>query len=239
MQQKDQTVSEFVFPLPAPAAAPVRGRSERFPIRRIFCVGRNYEAHAKEMGVAVDREAPFYFTKASDHYVASGATVPYPPGTKSYHYEMELVVAIGRAGFRIAETDALDSVFGYACGLDMTRRDLQSAAKEKQRPWDIGKDVEQSAVLGEIAPSAEIGHPDRGRIELRVNGQTRQSSDLSDLIHSVPAVIAHLSQYYHLQPGDLVYTGTPEGVGPVKPGDRLEGSIEGVGTIALQLSEPE
>ncbi len=231
-------MSEYSFPPPPPVAAAIRGRAERFPIRRIFCVGRNYEAHAKEMGVAADREAPFYFTKASAHVVASGATVPYPPGTSNYHYEMELVVAIGTAGFRIAEAQALDHVFGYACGLDMTRRDLQAAAKDKQRPWDLGKDVEQSAVLGDIAPAAEIGHPDKGRIELRVNGQTRQSSDVSLLIHGVAAVIAHLSQYYHLQPGDLIYTGTPEGVGPVKPGDRLEGSIEGVGTIALQLSEP-
>jgi fumarylpyruvate hydrolase len=231
-------VSEYSFPAPAPIAAPIRGRIERFPIRRIFCVGRNYEAHATEMGVAADREAPFYFTKASAHYAPSGATVPYPPGTSNYHYEMELVVAIGTGGFRIAEPQALDHVFGYACGLDMTRRDLQAAAKDKQRPWDIGKDVEQSAVLGDIAPAAEIGHPAKGRIELRVNGQPRQSSDLSLLIHGVAAVIAHLSQYYHLQPGDLIYTGTPEGVGPVKPGDRLEGSIEGVGTIALQLGEP-
>ena len=231
-------MSDYSFPPPPPVAAPVRGRAERFPIRRIFCVGRNYEAHAKEMGGAADREAPFYFTKASAHYAPSGATVPYPPGTSNYHYEMELVVAIGKAGFRIAEPQALDHVFGYACGLDMTRRDLQAAAKDKQRPWDIGKDVEQSAVLGDIAPAAEIGHPDKGRIELRVNGQTRQSSDLSLLIHGVAAVIAHLSQYYHLQPGDLIYTGTPEGVGPVKPGDRLEGSIAGVGTIALQLGDP-
>ena len=231
-------MSDFLFPLPAPIAAPIRGRAERFPIRRIFCVGRNYEAHAKEMGVAADREAPFYFTKAAEHYAPSGSTVPYPPGTSSYHYEMELVVAIGTAGFRIAEAKALDHVFGYACGLDMTRRDLQAVAKEKQRPWDIAKDVEQSAVLGEIAPAAETGHLERGRIELRVNGETRQSSDLSLLIHGVAAVIAHLSQYYHLQPGDLIYTGTPEGVGPVKPGDRLEGTIEGVGTIALQLGAP-
>ena len=231
-------MSEFVFPPPSPAAAPIRGRIERFPIRRIFCVGRNYEAHAKEMGAAVDREAPFYFTKASEHYAPSGSPIAYPPGTSNYHYEMELVVAIGKAGFRIAEAQALDHVFGYACGLDMTRRDLQGAAKEKQRPWDIGKDVEQSAVLGDIMPAAEIGHPDRGRIELRVNGQTKQSADVSQLIHSVPAVIAHLSQYYHLQPGDLIYTGTPEGVGPVKPGDRLEGSIEGVGTIAVTVGHP-
>jgi fumarylpyruvate hydrolase len=219
-------------------AAPIRSRAERFPIRRIFCVGRNYEAHAKEMGVAADREAPFYFTKASHHYVPSGSTAAYPPGTNNYHYEMELVVAIGKAGFRIPEAQALEHVFGYACGLDMTRRDLQGAAKEKQRPWDIGKDVEQSAVLGEIAPAAEIGHPSRGRIELRVNGQTKQSSDISELIHNVSAVIVHLSQYYHLQPGDLIYTGTPEGVGAVQPGDQLDGSIEGVGTIAFRIGLP-
>jgi fumarylpyruvate hydrolase len=237
-QDKGEAVSAFVFPPPSPAAVPIRARAERFPIRRIFCVGRNYEAHAREMGSAVDREAPFYFTKASHHYVLSGSTVSYPPGTSNYHYEMELVAAIGKAGLRIPEARALDHVFGYACGLDMTRRDLQSAAKEKQRPWDIGKDVEQSAVIGEIVPAADIGHPERGHIELRVNGQTKQSSDLSLLIHSVAAVIAHLSQYYHLLPGDLIYTGTPEGVGPVRPGDRLEGSIEGVGTVALRIGEP-
>ena len=225
-----------LFQLPDWPTVPLHGEDAAFPVRRIFCVGRNYEAHATEMGVAADREAPFYFTKSSEHYVASGATVPYPPGTSNYHYEMELVAAVGVAGFRIDEARALDHVFGYACGLDMTRRDLQSAAKDKQRPWDIAKDVEQSAVLGDIAPAAEIGHPARGRIELRVNGETRQSSDISLLIHSVAAVIAHLSQYYHLQPGDLIYTGTPEGVGPVKAGDRLEGSIEGVGSIALAIS---
>jgi fumarylpyruvate hydrolase len=225
----------FLFPPPAPAAVAISGREDRFPIRRIFCVGRNYEAHAREMGAAVDRDAPFYFTKAAAHYAPSGSTIAYPPGTGSYHYEMELVAAIGQAGFRIAEAQALDHVFGYACGLDMTRRDLQAAAKEKQRPWDIGKDVEQSAVVGDITPAAGIGHPDHGRIELRVNGQTRQSADISELIHGVAAVVAHLSQYYHLEPGDLIFTGTPEGVGPVKPGDRLEGSIEGIGTIAVQV----
>jgi fumarylpyruvate hydrolase len=234
--QHDVSPSEFHFPPPPPPAAPIRGRAERFPIRRIFCVGRNYEAHAKEMGAAVDREAPFYFTKSSEHYAASGSAIGYPHGTDNYHYEMELVVAIGKAGLRIAEAQALDHVFGYACGLDMTRRDLQAVAKEKRLPWDIAKDVEQSAVLGDIAPAAAIGHPDRGRIELRVNGQTKQSADVSQLIHAVPAVIAHLSQYYHLQPGDLIYTGTPEGVGAVRPGDRLEGSIEGVGTIAVTVS---
>jgi fumarylpyruvate hydrolase len=225
-------------PAPPQAAAPIRGRTERFPINRIFCVGRNYAAHAKEMGAAVDREAPFYFMKASAHYVPSGSAVPFPPGTSNYHHEVEFVVAIGTGGFRIPEAHALDHVFGYGVGLDMTRRDLQTAAKDKQRPWDIGKNVEQSAVLSEIVPAGDVADPTRGRIELRVNGQPRQTGDLSDLIHGVPAVIAHLSQYYHLQPGDLIYTGTPEGVGAVKPGDRLEGSIEGVGTIALQLGEP-
>jgi fumarylpyruvate hydrolase len=238
-QQRTANVSQYVFVPPPQPAAPVRGRSQHFPIRRIFCVGRNYEDHAKEMGAAVDREAPFYFMKASDHYLASGSTVPYPPGTKNYHHEVELVVAIGTGGFRIPEARALDHVFGYACGLDMTRRDLQSAAKDKQRPWDIGKNVEHSAVLGEIAPASEIGHPAGGRIELRVNGETKQSGDLSSLIHGVAAVIADLSKYYHLQPGDLIYTGTPAGVGPVKAGDRLDGSIEGVGTVTLQLADAE
>ena len=232
-------MTDYIFPAPPQAAAPIRGSGQQFPIRRIFCVGRNYEDHAREMGAAVDRDAPFYFMKASDHYLASGATVPYPPGTKNYHHEVELVVAIGAAGFRIAEAQALDHVLGYACGLDMTRRDLQAAAKDRQRPWDTAKNVERSAVLGEIVPASAIGHPSRGRIELRVNGETKQSGDLSMLIHPVAAVIADLSKYYHLQPGDLIYTGTPAGVGAVKPGDRLEGSIDGVGSVTLQLGDPE
>src|SRR6187431_1687402 len=167
-------MSQLVFPPPPVSAVPVRGRAERIAIRRIFCVGRNYEAHAKEMGVAADREAPFYFTKAAEHYVASGSTVPYPPGTNNYHYEMELVVVIGAPAFRVAAVAALDCVFGYACGLDMTRRDLQFAAREQRRPWDLGKDVEQSAVLSEIVPAAGIGHPAAGLIELRVNGDIKQ-----------------------------------------------------------------
>jgi fumarylpyruvate hydrolase len=232
-------MSELLFAAPPVVTAPVRGQSSRVPIRRIFCVGRNYEAHAREMGVAVDREAPFYFTKSSEHYVPSGSTVPYPPGTSNYHYELELVVMIGAPAFRVVAERALDAVFGYASGLDMTRRDLQTAAKDQRRPWDIGKDVEQSAVLSEIVPASEMGHPAAGRIELRVNGETRQHGNISQLIHKVPEVIAHLSGFYHLQPGDLIYTGTPEGVGPVKPGDTLEGSIEGVGTIALTIGAPE
>ncbi|MGE0113280.1 MAG: fumarylacetoacetate hydrolase family protein [Steroidobacteraceae bacterium] len=232
-------MTQYLFTPPDIVAAPIRGRGESFPVRRIFCVGRNYEAHAKEMGVAVDREAPFYFTKAASDYVPSGATVAYPPGTKNYHYEMEFVVAIGKAGFRIAADDALNHVFGYACGLDMTRRDLQLQAREKQRPWDLGKDFEESAVLSEIVPASEIGHPAKGKLELWVNGAIKQSSDLSLLIHSVPALIAHLSGFYHLQPGDLIYTGTPEGVGAVVAGDKLEGRIEGLGTITLTVGAAE
>jgi fumarylpyruvate hydrolase len=224
-------MSDLIFAAPDVVSAPIRGSKKRLPIRRIFCVGRNYEAHAKEMGVAVDREAPFYFTKANEHYIPSGAAIPYPPGTENYHYEMELVAAIGIGGFRIAEKDALKHVFGYACGLDMTRRDLQLKARESRRPWDLGKDLEQSTVLSEFVPAEEVGHFTAGAIELRVNGETKQKSDLSLLIHPVAAIVADLSQYYHLQPGDLIYTGTPEGVGAVVPGDLIEGSIEGLGTI--------
>jgi fumarylpyruvate hydrolase len=232
-------MSDLLFPAPPAPAVPVRGHTRRVLIRRIFCVGRNYEAHAKEMGVAVDREAPFFFTKAAEHYVPSGSTVPYPPGTSNYHYELELVVVIGAPAFRVAAAEALDSVFGYACGLDMTRRDLQLAAREQRRPWDLGKDVEQSAVLSEIVPAGEIGHPVTGRIELRVNDEVRQRADISQLIHGVPEIIAHLSTFYHLHPGDVIYTGTPEGVGPVAPGDTLEGVIDGVGTIALTIGPAE
>ena len=232
-------MSQLVFAAPPVITAPVRGRSDRIPIRRIFCVGRNYEAHAKEMGVAVDREAPFYFTKAAEHYVPSGSTVPYPPGTSNYHYELELVAVIGAPAFRVPAQGALASVFGYACGLDMTRRDLQFAAREQRRPWDLGKDVEQSAVLSEIVSATEIGHPAAGLIELSVNGVIKQRADISQLIHKVPEVIAHLSTFYHLQPGDLIYTGTPEGVGPVTAGDALAGTIAGVGTIALTIGPAE
>jgi fumarylpyruvate hydrolase len=191
------------------------------------------------MGVAVDREAPFYFTKSAEHYVPSGSKVPYALGTGNYHYEMELVAVIGAPAFRVAASDALACVFGYACGLDMTRRDLQLAARELRRPWDLGKDVEQSAVIGEILAVQGIGHPRNGSIELRVNGDTKQKSDLSLLIHSVPEIVAHLSTFYHLHPGDVIFTGTPEGVGAVRPGDTLEGSVENVGTITLEIGQPE
>ena len=223
----------LLFPAPPRPLVPVRGRRDAVPLGRIFCVGRNYEAHAREMGVAVDRDAPFYFTKAAQHYVPSGATVAYPPGTGNYHYEMELVVVLGRPAFKVSPDRALDCVFGYACGLDMTRRDLQLAAREQRRPWDLGKDFEASAVMSTIVPATECGHPTSGAIELRVNGEIKQQADLSLLIHGVPAVVAHLSTFYHLQPGDVIFTGTPEGVGPVQPGDRLQGRVAGVGEITL------
>jgi len=225
-----------LFPAPPQPVIPVRGRRDVVPIHRIFCVGRNYEAHAREMGVAVDRDAPFYFTKSAWHYVPSGSTVAYPPGTSNYHYEMELVVVVGLPAFRVAVERVLDCVLGYACGLDMTRRDLQFVAREQRRPWDIAKDVEQSAVISPIVPAEQCGHPGEGTIELRVNGDTRQRADLSLLIHGVPEIVAHLSTFYHLQPGDVIFTGTPEGVGPVQPGDRLEGTIAGVGDISLTIA---
>ena len=231
-------MSDLLFPALPVSAVPIRGRAERIAIRRIFCVGRNYEAHAKEMGVVVDREAPFYFTKAAEHYVPSGSTVPYPLGTSNYHYELELVAVIGAPAFRVPADRALDCVYGYACGLDMTRRDLQFSAREQRRPWDLGKDVEQSAVLSEIAPAVEIGHPSAGRIELLVNGEVKQSADIALLIHKVPEIIAHLSTFYHLNPGDVIYTGTPEGVGPVKLCDHLAGEIDGVGTITFAIGDP-
>jgi fumarylpyruvate hydrolase len=231
-------MNQLLFPAPPVPAVAVRGRPERIAIRRIFCVGRNYEAHAREMGVAVDRDAPFYFTKSAEHYVASGSTVPYPPGTSNCHYEMELVAVMGAPAFRVSADRALAFVFGYTCGLDMTRRDLQIVAREHRRPWDLGKDFENSAVLADVAPAADIGHPREGRIELRVNGGIRQQSDLSLLVHGVPEVVAHLSTFYHLQAGDVIYTGTPEGVGPVQPGDTLEGFIAGVGTITLEIGAP-
>ncbi|MFZ2302971.1 MAG: fumarylacetoacetate hydrolase family protein [Gallionella sp.] len=228
-------MTKYLFSPPAVASVPIRGSDEHFPIRRIFCVGRNYEAHAREMGLEADRETPFFFMKASTHYAPSGATIPYPPGTANYHHEMELVVGIGKAGFQIPEGQSLSHVFGYACGLDMTRRDLQIQAREKRLPWDFAKDFENAAVLSEMSPVSGIGHPVKGRIELKVNGIIRQSSDMSLMIHPVSAIIAHLSRFYHLQPGDLIFTGTPEGVGPVIAGDRIEGAIEGVGEITLNI----
>ncbi|MGJ7491490.1 fumarylacetoacetate hydrolase family protein [Variovorax sp. ZT4R33] len=230
--------SQYLWP-PAPVySLPVRDSDRRLPIQRIFFVGRNYHAHAIEMGRPVDKnvERPFYFTKAPSTLTPSGATAAYPPQTNNYQFEMELVVAIGKEGFRIPAERAHEVIFGYGCGLDMTRRDLQLAARDKGRPWDLGKDVEQSSVVSEIVPM--LGKAlDKGAIELSVNGEVKQKSDLDKLIWNVREIIADLSLFYHLQPGDLIYTGTPEGVGPVEPGDRITGRVEGVGTIELIVGE--
>ncbi len=227
---------------PAPVfSLPVRGSDLRLPVKRIFCVGRNYQAHAVEMDRPVDKATmrPFYFLKDASTLVESGATVPYPTGTSNYHYEMELVVAIGKVGFRVAEADAHELIYGYAAGLDMTRRDLQLVAREQGRPWDLGKNFESSAVCTEVVPAGGLGVLEKGAINLQVNGETRQSSDLSMLIWNIREIIADLSRFYHLEPGDLIYTGTPEGVGAVKPGDRITGHVDGVGDVALDIGEPE
>jgi fumarylpyruvate hydrolase len=228
---------ETIFAPPAVTTVAIKDTELRFPVNRIFCVGRNYEAHAIEMGMAVDRESPFYFIKSASSIVESGATVPYPPGTSNYHHEMELVVAIEKPAFCVSVEDALEIVFGYACGLDMTRRDLQFKARDKGRPWDLGKNFENSAVISEIVTAGESGHINSGSISLSINKDLRQSGDVSDLIWNVPELIADLSKYYHLQPGDLLYTGTPAGVGPVVPGDVITGSIDKVGKIDFIIAE--
>ncbi len=230
----------YLWNPPPVRSLPVRGKAERLPINRIFCVGRNYHAHAVEMGRPVDKsvEVPFYFTKSPDTLVESGATVAYPPGTRNYHYEMELVLVVGKPGFRVAEADAGAVIYGYACGLDMTRRDLQLVARDKGRPWDLGKDIEQGSVVSEVVPMPGQVIT-KGALELRVNGVMKQQSNVDKLIWSIPELIADLSTYYHLQPGDLIFTGTPEGVGPVVAGERVEGSVEGVGTIALNVGPAE
>jgi fumarylpyruvate hydrolase len=221
---------------PATPSLPVRGRTERAPINRLFFVGRNYHAHAVEMGKPVDKtaERPFYFTKSPQTLVDSGATVPYPSETKNFHHEMELVLVIGKPGFRVAPEAAHELVYGYACGLDMTRRDLQLVARDKGRPWDLGKDVEGSSVVSEVVAMPGVVL-DKGELALTVNGQPRQKSDLDKLIWNIRELIADLSLFYHLQPGDLIFTGTPEGVGPVVAGDRIEGHIAGVGEIRLTV----
>ena len=228
-------MSKYLFDPPPLPALPILGAEALYPVSRIFCVGRNYEEHAREMGHVVDREKPFYFSKSATALRQNGATIPYPPGTGNYHFEFELVVAIGAPAFKIAAADAEGAIYGYACGLDMTRRDLQLSERAKQRPWTLGKDVEGSAPVSAIAPAAGIGHPKKARIELRQNGETRQSSDIGELVWSAPEIIAHLSGFYHLAPGDLIFTGTPAGVGPVAPGDRLEGTIEGIGELAVTI----
>jgi fumarylpyruvate hydrolase len=224
-----------LFDLPPIPSIPVVGEAARYPIRRIFCVGRNYAAHAAEMGIEVDREKPFYFTKSAASAILTGATAPYPPGTDNYHYEMELAVAIGAPAFKVSVADAMSKVYGFGCALDMTRRDLQLSERAHQRPWDLGKDVENSAVFAPITKADAFGPLAGQRIHLELNGEVRQDATLTELIWSVPEIISHLSGFYHLQPGDLIMTGTPAGVGAVKPGDVLTGGIDGLEPIALTI----
>jgi len=229
----------LVVPAPQPVAVPVAGGGT-FPVRRIYCVGRNYEEHAKEMGFT-GREPPFFFLKPADAivYVAEGETgeMPYPPGTANLHYEIELVAAIGTGGSHIRAADALEHVWGYAVGLDMTRRDLQTEAKKQGRPWEIGKAFDRSAPIGPIVPAARAGDAGNALIELAVNGVTKQSSTTAKLIWNVSETIEHLSSFWRLEPGDLIYTGTPEGVGAVKPGDLMEGRVAGIGSLRLRVGQ--
>ncbi len=229
-------MTEYVFEPPAAATIAVAGSNARFPVRRIFCVGRNYAAHAREMGKDPDRDPPFFFSKPADAVVDDAVAIPYPPATENLHYEAELVVALGRGGIDIDEQVALEHVWGYAIGNDLTRRDLQLAARDLGRPWDLGKGFDRSAVCGPLHPVAAVGHLASGRIHLDVNGDTRQDADLADMIWSVPEQIAFLSRSVELKPGDLIYSGTPAGVGPLQPGDHITIEIDGLGRITTNIT---
>jgi fumarylpyruvate hydrolase len=214
----------------------VAGESARFPVRRIYCVGRNYAAHTREMGGDPTREDPFFFAKPADAIVANGATLPYPPATRNLHHEIELVVALKGGGANVPADKVMDLVYGYAVGLDMTRRDLQNAAKAGGKPWDMGKGFDRSAPVTAIQPAARIGHPSKGAIWVKVNGVVKQSGDLADMIWSVPETLSYLSGLVELAPGDLIFTGTPDGVGPVVAGDTLEGHVDGVGDLTIRYA---
>jgi len=232
-------MTEFVFPPhPQPSVA-IKGRQERFPLRRIFCVGRNYAAHAREMGKDPDRDPPFFFTKPSDAVVDHGETIAYPPDTKNFHYEIELVVFIGKGGKNIAEDDVYNYLWGASVGIDLTRRDLQLEARDKGRPWDFGKAFDRSAPTNAITPMSNVPSLEQGRIWLAVNGETKQDADLSELIWSVKEHVSILSHSIALEAGDMVMTGTPAGVGAIVPGDTVTGGIDGLGEIEITIGEPD
>jgi fumarylpyruvate hydrolase len=231
----ESSVPYVIPPANLPSLA-VEGESGRFPIRRVFCVARNYADHAREMGMDPEREPPFFFTKPADAVVCGGGPLPYPSRTRNLHHEVELVLALGHGGRDIPAASALGCVYGYAVGLDLTRRDLQTEAREKGRPWDTAKAFDRSAPASAIAKAARIGHPERGRIALAVNGEIRQQGDLSEMIWKVPEILAELSTLFELAPGDLVFTGTPAGVGPLVPGDRAVAEIEGVGRLVVSIA---
>jgi fumarylpyruvate hydrolase len=236
MNIQERTPMTYVFTPPAITALPVRGSGEAFPVRRVYCVGRNYAAHAIEMGHDPDKEPPFFFQKNPDNVVVGGGAFPYPSATSDVHHEIELVALLSKGGENIPVENALDHIFGYAVGLDMTRRDLQGEAKKLGRPWEVGKAFEYSAPIGEVVPASEIGHPDKGAIWLKVNGKTVQEGDLNQLIWKIPEAISYLSGLFRLAPGDIIMTGTPSGVGPVKRGDVLEGHVDGVGDLKVTVA---
>jgi fumarylpyruvate hydrolase len=230
-------MADYLFE-PAIVGLPIVGSPQLFPARRLWCVGRNYADHAREMGADPQREAPFFFAKPADALVPGGGALPYPPGTADFQHEVELVVAIGRGGADIPSDTAESHVFGYAVGIDLTRRDLQLAAKRKGLPWEMGKAFDRSAPVSPLVPAQAIGHPRRGILSLAVNGQQRQRGDLADMILGVPLLIAELSRWVALVPGDLIFTGTPAGVGPLVVGDRVSASIEGVGEVGIEIVAP-
>lgn len=225
-----------VVPLPAPVLVAVKDDLASFPVRRIYCVGRNYADHAREMGGDPDREPPFFFGKPRDAAVPGGGMIDYPTATSNLHYEVELVVALGKGGSSISVAEALDCVFGYAVGIDLTRRDLQARAKEKGQPWEMAKGFDRSAPVSAIVPVSRVGHPRAGAIWLNVNGETRQRGDLAQMAWSVAEIIAQLSTFVALAPGDLLFTGTPSGVGPLVSGDRVRCGIDGLGELEIALT---
>jgi fumarylpyruvate hydrolase len=229
--------SRYVIPQPPQPVIVVSGNDKFFPVRRIWCVGRNYVEHIREMGQD-ERAPPFYFAKPADAIVPDGATVPYPPLTKDMHHEVELVVALKSGGRNIKLERALDTIYGYGVGIDLTRRDLQIASRDQKRPWEIGKAFDGSAPCGPLKPASEIGHPKKGRIALKVNGKVRQDGDLEQMIWNVPEVIANLSEQVELAAGDVIMTGTPAGVAATVPGDKLECEIEGVGRLSVAIGPP-
>jgi fumarylpyruvate hydrolase len=225
----------FVITPPDSPALAIAGSDQTFPLRRVFCVGRNYAAHAREMGADPDREPPFFFSKPADAVVPASGTLPYPPATRELHHEVELVVALKEGGADIAAEKALDLVWGYAVGLDLTRRDLQAIAKKDGRPWDMAKGFDASAPCSPLQSVAWIDHPQAARIWLEVNGEPRQEGNLDEMIWPVADVISHLSRFVTLAPGDLIFTGTPAGVGALNPGDRVRGGVDGVATFELTV----
>ena len=231
---RQNTMTDYFFELEQPSVN-VAGSDRLFPVHRIYCVGRNYAEHVREMGHDPDREPPFYFMKPADAIADSGTSIAYPPRTEDLHHEIEMVVAIGKSGRDINLSSALDHVFGYAVGIDLTRRDLQGLAKKARRPWDVGKSFEGAAPISAIHETGEVGHPAAGRIWLSVNGDIRQDGNISDMIWNVSETIAELSTLFTLAPGDLIYTGTPAGVGAVTSGDRIEGGVDGVGEISIRI----